>query len=70
MHCIQKVQSVDILPIKCRTRARVRRRHGYESRVGAGFVKKNRAWHAAYVILSVILQRREQSYLRVVYGNK
>lgn len=48
--------------------ARVRRLHGYESR--AGFVKKNRAWHAAYVILSVILQRRQQSYLRVVYGNK
>lgn len=50
--------------------ARVRRRYGYESRVGAGFVKKNRARHAAYVILSVILQRRQQSYLRVVYGNK
>ena len=50
--------------------ARVRRRHGYEGGAGAGFVKKNRAWHAAYVILSVILQRRQQSYLRVVYGNK
>ena len=50
--------------------ARVRCRHGYEGGVGVGFVKKNRAWHAAYVILSVILQRRQQSYLRVVYGNK
>lgn len=50
--------------------ARVRRLHRNESGVGLGFVKKNRAGHAAYVILSVILQRRQQSYLRVVYGNK
>lgn len=50
--------------------ARVRCLHGYESGAGVGFVKKNRVGHAAYVILSVILQRRQQSYLRVVYGNK